>query len=81
VRRVDVPAPVLIETRSALPEARLAAAVIRTALEDATAGDEGARAWLTRPRSLAPWAALLKVEPELVVELAASCLPGLPSRP
>ncbi len=64
-------------------EARLAAAVVATALEDAREGDRRARAFVTSATRLALWAGILHVPPARLAELAAAALKANPpsSRP
>ena len=60
----------------ARPEAKLAAAVVLAALQDARHHDERARAWLSSPSSLEPWAGLLRVDPARLAAIAARALRG-----
>jgi len=60
----------------ASPWSRLAAAVVLAALQDARHHDDRARAWLTSPSSVEPWAGLLRVSPGQLAAMAARALRG-----
>ncbi len=63
-----------INHRAPSPESRLAAAVIRVALEDAHDGDQDARHWLLTSAAVRLWAEALQVAPERLVVLARAVI-------